>query len=77
MDTPCALKLPGGQARRAEANCRLSLELMTLIFRRDIAAGEMISNHFHAAAAQRSSSQQRVMAGLVPATHDHGHRRRS
>jgi hypothetical protein len=133
MDTPCALKLPGGLASRADArgaslfalrpfeagepvmrlehvtwrptaddatvdhpswrhlydpvlamvadradaNCRLSLELMALVARRDIAPGETISNDFHAAAAQRSIGQQRVMAGLVPATHDHGHRRRS
>jgi hypothetical protein len=103
MDTPCALKLPGGLASRSDArgaslfalrpfqagepvmrlehvtwrpiaddatvdhpsgrhlydpvlamvadrsdgNCRLSLELMALIARRDIAAGETISNDFH------------------------------
>src|SRR5271156_2750274 len=46
-------------ADRADANCRLSLELMALVARRDIAAGETISNDFHAAAAQRSIGQQR------------------
>jgi hypothetical protein len=35
-------------ADRRDANCRLSLELMALIARRDIAAGEIISNDFSA-----------------------------
>ena len=34
-------------ADRHNANCRLSLELMALIARRDIAPGETISNDFH------------------------------
>jgi hypothetical protein len=33
-------------ADRADPNCRLSFELMALIARRDIAAGEVISNDF-------------------------------
>ena len=33
-------------ADRVDANCRLSLELMALIARRDIAVGETISNDF-------------------------------
>jgi len=39
---------------RTDANCRLSLELMALIARRDIAAGETISHDFHAAAVEQA-----------------------
>lgn len=34
-------------ADRHDANCRLCLELMALIARRDVAPGETISNDFH------------------------------
>jgi hypothetical protein len=58
-------------ADRVDANCRLSLELMALIARRDIAAGETISHDFHAAAAEQATrpcetqpTQAREASGL-------------